>query len=583
MHAFKKALYRYPIRFLLLGILVLALFLRFWDLGGIPAGLHDDEVANAYVGKYSLIHGVDLYGNPFPLLYFDKFGDYPPVLPMYLSGAGALLFGDTVFGARFFHALAGAVTIVPAYLLGLLVFRRKKTALLAAFFTALLPWHLVLSRTSAEGVVASFVFLCGIVAVLCGISRSSTNGALIAVGGFTGLMLTYLLYPGYRVIVPLALLPLPLMLAARRHRKPVLLAGLLAVVVAFAATGLIFRTEWGKGRFQQTSIFTSAFDIEGKLQRLIFNEDSILIARIFNNKVVGYSRGLVESYLTYWSPGFLFFEEGQSKHYSVPMHGVAYLVFIPLLLAIVRFVWTQKEPLRIRSVQAWFFWLLLIAPIPAALTATESPNIHRSLPFGLLLTIAAAYGFTLLERFPKPEYRKRRIPVVEGILAVVLAVEVVFFMHAYYQHASMYTAPFRNSGNKELVEYLVRERGNYGRAIISNDQRWLPVHYLYYTSQYPRELAGTFGKNFRVSRLDNLEFSEIVCPTVTAWESYQQTGTVPDPSVLYVEPIGCKEGRVANKYDDRFTYIETIKRTDFSDAFYVLRWNVQQGLRTRAE
>ena len=54
--------------FYLILIILIAAFLRFYKLGQLPFGFHNDEVMNAYVGRFILENGKDLYGNPWPIL-----------------------------------------------------------------------------------------------------------------------------------------------------------------------------------------------------------------------------------------------------------------------------------------------------------------------------------------------------------------------------------------------------------------------------------------------------------------------------------------------------------------------------------
>src|SRR3989344_9325958 len=112
---------------ILLCILLLSIVLRTIALGSIPGVLQNDEIANTYGSRFILLHGIDLYANPFPLLYLDKFGDFPPVLPMYLSGLGTFLFGNNEFGARILIALFGAIIVLPAFSIGLSIFKNKST------------------------------------------------------------------------------------------------------------------------------------------------------------------------------------------------------------------------------------------------------------------------------------------------------------------------------------------------------------------------------------------------------------------------------------------------------------------------
>lgn len=102
--------------YLLLFLFFLAsLFLRIYDLGQMPSGFHRDELHNAYAGRFILQNGKDIYGNSWPLLYFDTYGNYPPVLPMYLSGLSTYIFGTNVFAARFPIAVIGAALLFPLF------------------------------------------------------------------------------------------------------------------------------------------------------------------------------------------------------------------------------------------------------------------------------------------------------------------------------------------------------------------------------------------------------------------------------------------------------------------------------------
>ncbi|KKU96071.1 MAG: hypothetical protein UY27_C0004G0001, partial [Candidatus Gottesmanbacteria bacterium GW2011_GWA1_48_13] len=142
---------------------------RLYKLGSLPLGLYEEEVTNAYVGRFILQNGVDPYGNRFPLLYFDKFGDYPPVLPLYLSGLSTFIFGFTEFAARFSIALIGALTIFPVYGLAFLIFQNKWWGIFAGTIVAILPWHVVLSRTSAEGIIGLAAYALALYLVIQGI------------------------------------------------------------------------------------------------------------------------------------------------------------------------------------------------------------------------------------------------------------------------------------------------------------------------------------------------------------------------------------------------------------------------------
>jgi len=201
---------------LLIAILLLAAGLRLWQLDRVPQAAHVDEVMNAYVGEFIWHNGVDLYGNPWPVLYFDNFGDYPNVVPMYLSGLSTLLLGQNEFAIRLPIALFGIVGVLAVYYLTRLITKREKAALFAALTMAIFPWHIVLSRATAEGVTAATVFSLALYLLLTAFrsQRLSLRGLL----AYALFFLTYLLYPSYRVVVPLALLP-TFLLATNRKKN----------------------------------------------------------------------------------------------------------------------------------------------------------------------------------------------------------------------------------------------------------------------------------------------------------------------------------------------------------------------------
>src|SRR3989344_1417428 len=189
-------------RLAVLIIFLFALIVRVVALDKLPGGFHEDEVSNAYVGRFILQNGKDLYGNIFPLLYFDKFGDFPPVLPMYLSGAGVMLFGSNEFGARFLTSLLGALTVYPVFYLAKRLFFSKYTAYSSAIFISILPWHIVFSRSAAEGIMAVFVYLGGLYYLFEWISKKQTMNFMYANILF---VFTYILYPSFRLLIPLTI------------------------------------------------------------------------------------------------------------------------------------------------------------------------------------------------------------------------------------------------------------------------------------------------------------------------------------------------------------------------------------------
>src|SRR3990167_11232559 len=102
-------------KIILISILLLAAFLRFWRLGEYPA-LNADEAAIGY-NAYSLIQtGQDEHGNPWPI-HFQSFNDCKPGGYFYIVLPFVWAFGLNEWSVRLPGAIFGVLTVLFVYLL----------------------------------------------------------------------------------------------------------------------------------------------------------------------------------------------------------------------------------------------------------------------------------------------------------------------------------------------------------------------------------------------------------------------------------------------------------------------------------
>ena len=521
----------------LAGIFLLALVLRLYKLGEIPVGFHADEIMNGYVGRFILLNGKDLYGNAWPLIYFDRFGDYPQVLPMYLSGLFTFIFGVNEFAVRFPIALAGSLLVLPVYFLSLYFFKDKKSALCGSFLAAILPWHIVLSRATAEGITGLTVFATAIFFTFKAINNNSKKDYFFAAFLFFS---SYFLYASFRVLTPLVLLPLPFLF--KKQRLPLLEMFIASSLITFA----ISQTYWGQGRFKQTSLFvskTTANQIKSKNEALSFGEGqgNVLVARIFHNKIVGYSREFILQYLSYFSPNFLFLNGGLPDRYKVPDQGLFYLSFIPFLL--LGFINIAKK--TDKRLMVLLIYLLIISPLPASFTVDDAPNIHRAIFMIAPLVIIAGSGLSMGLNIRWGKY----------LIAIVLIAESIYFFHQYFNHSASYESFLRNNGNKELALYLKDNYDKYDKIFMTN-QDTLPLYYLFFTNNFSKEFIGKFRKDLLIDKIDNISFYEDWCP------SERIDLLTLKPNTLIVDR-NCA-------YGPKLKVVERIKRQDSTEAYRLL-------------
>ncbi|PIZ62930.1 hypothetical protein COY16_03230 [Candidatus Roizmanbacteria bacterium CG_4_10_14_0_2_um_filter_39_13] len=541
-------------------ILLLSILLRTMALGSIPSILQNDEIANTYGARFILLHGIDLYANSFPLLYLDKFGDFPPVLPMYLSGLGTFLFGNNEFGARILIALFGASIVIPAFSIGLSIFKNRKTALFIALLFAIFPGHIVLSRFNAEAVVALTVYMTAIALLFSTNILKSKSSYMAITASFLLFLLTYFLYPSYRILIPLTAIGIVFYKYIQLRKFSKIYLFIVFMMISIFLTLTISSTDWGKGRFDQTSIFSPVSGVSQKIQTLVFNEDSIFVARMFNNKVIGFGREFLTQYSQYFSLNYLFGEAGRPSMYNIPYMGLLLLSIVPLIfISIFKPIQALNKNISYPSFMFLMF-LLLISPIPAALTVIDVPSAQRALMTPTLILFIAGYGFNALLQI-----KKYRIIIFSMIIILIIG-EVVFFLHQYFQNFNYYTANWRNDGNKQVVEYIQKNHHKYDKVFVTSEEAWLPAYYLFYFNIYDKNMAGKFKQNFRVPQIDNIYFTEISCPGSEVLSFVDSSESIVN-KVLIIDSINCPQYKQG--VDRLLQKVTTIKRLNEMDIFTI--------------
>lgn len=464
-------------------MLCLSLFLRLFDLGNTPHGFHQDEVANAYVGRYIIENGVDLYGNPYPLLHFDKHGDYPPVIPMYLSAAGTYIFGLNPLGTRILIAFIGALIVIPLYHIAFMVFKSRRSAFFVMFLGAASPWLVSFARVGTENTLATTVYLFGLWGLFAWLKKEHLF--LFLVSTFA-LLSTYLLYPGYRIIVPLTFIVFAgYMIWATRDapdKKPARTLFIFASVLSIVLSAAILRTPWGMGRAIQTSILTSAAGLPPQRILTLF----------------------MEQYLSYLNPLFLFIKGGLPDWFAIPNTGLIYIsTLVPLFFI---FIPLDKKIKLYTPLYIILLALTLIALIPAALTTELTPHTHRSLLFGVLLLFIVGYGWQRMMHLHRGFYRALKVLVVVGVF-----LEMVMFVHTYFQDVNATSAIARSDANPQAARYLLQNQNKYSQVYMMATG-WFPAYYLFEKQDFGREYAGTFRRNFRLDKIGNIHFVDSDCP-----------------------------------------------------------------------
>jgi len=407
---------------LLLTVLI-AGFLRLYQLGSNPPSLTWDEAAWGY-NAYSIgISGKDEFGRLLPMDYLESFGDYKPPMYAYLDVIPVKLFGLNELSARFPSALFGTLTVLLTFFLIKRIFWKSKLkesyALFGAFFLAISPWHILLSRAAFEANVASFFIILGVWGFLAAIEDKKWY-LIISAASFAFSIYTF---NTARVVSPILVVFLTLVFRKEflKIKKETIVAFIVGLIVFLPTFGFLLTPQAGL-RFQEVNIFTDS-NVVKTANREIANDNNTFWSKIIHNRRVLYSLDFAKHYFDNLSPSFLFIKGDGNPKFSTQDNGQMYIWDIIFFIGGAFLLFKRKEGY-------WWivpFWLL-IGIIPAA-TAEQTPHalrIEATLPTFQILT---AYGFVQLTQF----LTKYRRPIIYSLM-LLLFLNFLYFFHNYFYH-----------------------------------------------------------------------------------------------------------------------------------------------------
>ncbi len=466
-------------------IFLLAFILRVWGLEKTPDGFHVDEVKVGWNAYSILKTGQDDWGHKFSL-HYNTFGDFRPTGLIYLTIPSIAIFGLNEFAVRFPGALAGSLTVVVLYLFlkELLSSSEKLTRslahsfpLLASLMLSLSPWHISLSRATSEAIIAIFLTLTGLWLL---IKYLKTPKPAYVAACFLFLVGSYFFYHSARLLVPiLATCVVGYFLWLRRSKKPdvqiqihsrrpSVFSGLgttlrnpevVLCLCLFLITLVFSLNPAARGRLNQVSIFND-LDIKYELDKMPFEEgpNKIFIARLFHNKPIVYTRHFINQYTKYFSSDFFLTPKvaKPGRYQTVGMGVLTYVELALLIAGVIALIRNPKNPLALCGI------LLLLAPLPAAITTEDSPNLSRAAYMIPFISAISGLGLWHLSKVRTRNYSLR------AICYVLLGLNFIFFLHMYFIHNRVGNTMARSVGTKELAIVLGSLARRYDQIYLTN-------------------------------------------------------------------------------------------------------------------
>lgn len=462
-------------KYLIILILIVGLFLRFYKLGSIPNGLYQDETAIGYNAYSILTTGKDEYGKSLPL-YFKSFGDYKLPVYIYATVPAIKIFGMTPFAVRFPSALFGFLTIPLFYLLVFKLSKNNNLALTAAGLLAINPWHIHYSRAAFEVSISLFFFLLGTFWLVNPKKGYFLLGTLCFIIAFYSYNLTRLLAPLLYIVVNYSLYP-------KIRKNEILLTTLISFIlllpffISFTALG-------GLGSSRGTLIFTSAVVQAPLLEfRSYMTALPVFFTKLFFNTPILTLWQYIQNIASYLSVPFFFLSGSTHGNHGIGTVGQFYLFELPVMV-IGAYIFLQQKTMMSRLL---FSWLILTVAV-ASLTR-EAPHATRSFFLLFPLIVLSAQGLL---------YWKKLLPLI-GLCAI-------WFISSYFIRFPIAYAKQWRSADYEVSMYIKNHEHEYDKILIDKNAGFIYTSYLFYSSYPPAE----FQQIVRRLPNDAEGFSEVI-------------------------------------------------------------------------
>lgn len=453
-------------RFLLPAILLLAFFLRTWQIGKLPVGFTPDEASFGYDAYSILKTGKDQWGNTFPLV-LKSFGDYKSPLYAYLTIPSVAIFGLNKFSVRLPNAILGVLAVFVIYLLVRELTKKQSLAVIAALLLAVSSWHIMLSRGAFEANLITFFLPLGIYLFL----KEKYNLAALVFG------LNLFTYHSAKLVTPIIFMVLFLIFKIKK------LAPLILFLSAFFL--MLYSFNLGGGvRIGERSITQGALEEGARVKiELIQKGMNPILARILHNKYQVTVKRFLNNYFQYFSFRFLFTKGAAEATYGmIPGLGVLYPFEGVLLLGLIPLVFRKKLRMIILLVAGWF----LLSAVPAALATGVGYSANRAVAVIPSLQIfevlgVAGWGYLLAK------LDKKVVLVMAFLLGFWLVKDLTRYAKAYFSDSPKIAARGMLFGNLEVADWLRENKGE-KKVVISKSlsephiyiafaNKWNPTDY----------------------------------------------------------------------------------------------------------
>lgn len=480
---------------ILIILIFLGAFLRFYKLAEFPIHLNHDEITQLYDAISIAQTGKDIYGNFLPFI-FPSVGDFKPPFYTYITSLFYFIFGWSELTIRLPGAIFG-VLIIPAIYFFVLKFlnhertssRNESIALIAAFFTAVAPFEIYFSRKSFENGAGILLMLIGFLCLFNFFANKQMRSLYFSSIIFAGGMYTYF---SHAIIIPLLI---SIFIFIYRDQFSAKIRRYLLPILFFVAliSPLIFMIFTNPSvRYRSQTVFISQDVALGSQLELGKSSNPLANFLLQGSVTIGY---IFDRYLRQFDPIYLFANGLDLTNQGLMGLGPLLLVQLPfLILGIIFLIRNENLQKGKKFIAAW----ILLGMLPSGLTF-ESHSPHRVSMVFTMLNIISAIGLYYFLRLVRSF---RYYFYLLGVLFVVLVLNFIYFLHIYFVNFPFEKSHYLQYPFEEVVKFAWSQYDNFEEIVFDPQfgeiAPQISVGAHYYLAFYGHVSPEKFQREYRI-------------------------------------------------------------------------------------
>lgn len=432
-------------------ILLIGIFARTWEFASLPPGLNPDEASIGVEAYYLYKFGMDRYGMTYPV-HLISWGSGQNAFYAYLLIPFVALKGINAFAVRLPMMLAGVLSLPLMFIAGKKLLG-EKFGLMAMFFMAISPWHIVNSRWAVESNIMPFLFLAGFTALIL----ADTKNIWFIVSSVFFALCLYAYGTAYAGVPVFLLLTVPLLLKLKRITIAQVITGAVVfLLISFPILLFLAVNTFKLDTLHLGPITIPRLPVEARYETMaaVFGESPF--AALTENTRIMLDVLWTQSDAFPWN----FVEPfGYFYKYTFPLVLVGFLLTLPYM--------------KTQRLERWFIAAWMLASIVVGIV--HPVNLTRfNIVFTPILFCLALLFLDLELRLP------RILPAAVGVFIIAF----LFFNRAYHgEEYRKVTSAIFNEGVIPAIEYTVDKHGS-DSLICATNQRYSLYIYVLLTQKY---------------------------------------------------------------------------------------------------